>query len=271
MLDILRQARALLELEIAAAGALLPLDAIPEVERPSITDRSDSAAPSPQSAAMPDTLFNAASSGDGAPAQDRLLSLIPTDSPLHALTTLDEVARYVAATPLVPIDHTRTNPVFGVGNPAADLMVIGEAPGADEDLKGEPFVGRAGQLLDKILEATGFSRQTVYIANILKSRPPNNRDPQPDEVMAHAPILYKQISLIQPRIILSVGRVSACALLGKQASLASLRGQLHDFHGIPLVVTYHPAALLRNPEWKRPTWEDMKFLRKHFDRLTAAS
>ena len=202
---------------------------------------------------------------------DALLALIPVDSPIRQCTSLEELERFVATNELIPIDRTRTNPVFGVGNPDAELMVIGEAPGADEDRKGEPFVGRAGQLLDKILEATGFSRETVYIANILKSRPPNNRDPQPDEIAAHGPILYRQISLIRPRIILTVGRISACVLVGRTASLASLRGKLHDFHGIPLVVTYHPAALLRNPEWKRPTWEDMKFLRTHFDRLSPVS
>lgn len=266
MQEVLRKARILLDLEIAAVGPYLPRDPMPVRQHEDAKPKT-SAPPTEPIPTMPDrTLLN---TGDGAPSPDRLSALIPVDSPILSCGSLDELAAFVANTRLIPLDHTRTNPVFGVGNPAAELMVVGEAPGADEDLKGEPFVGRAGQLLDKILEATGFSRQTVYIANILKSRPPNNRDPQPEEIAAHAPILYRQISLIQPRIILTVGRVSACTLLGRQASLASLRGKVHDFHGIPLVATYHPAALLRNPQWKRPTWEDMKFLRSQFDRLIA--
>ncbi|MEZ4700560.1 MAG: uracil-DNA glycosylase [Rhodothermales bacterium] len=205
---------------------------------------------------------------DGSPYK-RIEALIAPTSPLHAMTTLDEVRDYVASTVLIPLDTTRINPVFGVGNPHADLMVIGEAPGADEDQKGEPFVGRAGQLLTKILEAIHFTRDDVYIANILKSRPPNNRDPLPDEVAAHIPILYKQIALIQPKLILCVGKTAGNNLLEKQVTLASLRGKFNDFHGIPTMVTYHPAALLRNPQWKRPTWEDVQMLRDKYDELTA--
>jgi uracil-DNA glycosylase len=200
---------------------------------------------------------------------DRIEALIPEASPLRALRTLNEVRDYVANTILIPLDETRIKPVFGVGNPEADLMVIGEAPGADEDQQGEPFVGRAGQLLTKILDAIGFSRDHVYIANILKSRPPNNREPLPDEVAAHIPILYKQIALIQPRLILCVGKTAGNNLLKKQASLAALRGTFNDFYGIPTMVTYHPAALLRNPEWKRPTWEDVQKLRARYDELRA--
>lgn len=195
--------------------------------------------------------------------------LIPAGSPIHAFETLEQLERYVAASILVPLDETRTNPVFGVGNPNADLMVIGEAPGADEDREGEPFVGRAGQLLDKILGAIGFSRSDIYIANILKSRPPNNRNPLPHEIAAHEPILYKQIELIKPRLILCVGRVSGTTLLKRDESLKNLRQRFHDFHGIPLLVTYHPAALLRNPNWKRPTWEDVQLLRARYNELMA--
>lgn len=205
------------------------------------------------------------------PVIANLHALIPDGSPLHAMTSLAEVERYVASTELIPLDRTRTNPVFGVGNPSADVMIIGEAPGADEDLKGEPFVGRAGQLLDKILEAIGFKREDVYIANILKSRPPNNRNPLPDEIAAHEPVLFKQIALIRPKIILSVGRVSGTTLLRCNDALGALRQRVHDFHGIPLLVTYHPAALLRNPNWKRPTWEDVQLLRSHYDELIAAA
>lgn len=200
-----------------------------------------------------------------------LHALIPEDSPIRSIDSLDELEQYVARTALLPIDEARTNPVFGVGNPDADLMIIGEAPGADEDLKGEPFVGRAGQLLDKILGAIGFERSDVYIANILKSRPPGNRNPHPDEIETHLPVLYRQIELIAPRLILAVGLVSGTTLLQRQDSLKNLRQTFHDFHGIPLLITYHPAALLRNPNWKRPTWDDVRLLRARYDELMAAA
>jgi DNA polymerase len=187
------------------------------------------------------------------------------------MTTLAEVEAYVRNTVLIPLDETRINPVFGVGNPDADLLVIGEAPGADEDQKGEPFVGRAGQLLNKILESVDFRREEVYIANILKSRPPKNRDPLPAEVEAHVPILYKQIALIRPKVVLCVGKTSGTTLLNLQTSLGALRQKFHDFHGLPVLVTYHPAALLRNRQWKRPTWEDVQLLRRRFDELVGAS
>ncbi|MBT8401273.1 MAG: uracil-DNA glycosylase [Rhodothermia bacterium] len=201
-------------------------------------------------------------------AAERFEALIPDDSPLHSLRSLAEVEVWVAESVLIPLDEARLNPVFGVGDPKADLMVIGEAPGAEEDRQGEPFVGRAGQLLNQILEAIGFARSDVYIANILKSRPPNNRDPLPAEIEAHIPILHKQISIIRPRIILCVGKTAGNSLLGRKGSLKSLRGTFHDYHGIPVMVTYHPAALLRNPHWKRPTWEDVQKLRAMFDKLT---
>ncbi len=201
---------------------------------------------------------------------ERILELIPDSSPLKEMETLTQVSDFVRDTILIDLDKTRINPVFGVGNPAADLMIIGEAPGADEDQKGEPFVGRAGQLLTKILEAIGFSREDVYIANILKSRPPNNRDPLPEEVAAHVPILYKQMTLIRPRLLLCVGRTAGNTLLGMDGSLKSLRGKFHDFYGLPTMVTYHPAALLRNSQWKRPAWEDVQTLRTRYDALSAS-
>ncbi len=217
------------------------------------------------------TANNQAPPSSLADAYTRIEALIPTDSPLRAMRSLDEVARYVAETVLIPIDARRTNPVFGVGNPHADLMVIGEAPGAEEDHQGEPFVGPAGQLLNKMLKSIGFERDAVYITNVLKSRPPHNRDPQPDEVAAHLPILYKQLALIKPRIILCVGRIAGNALLGRNSSLRTLRAKVHDFHGLPVVVTFHPAALLRNPQWKRLAWEDLQLLRAHYDRLMGAT
>jgi DNA polymerase len=150
--------------------------------------------------------------------------------------------------------------VFGVGNTQADLLVIGEAPGADEDRQGEPFVGRAGQLLNQMLLAIGFKREQVFIANVLKCRPPNNRDPKPEEALKCEPYLLRQIALIQPRVILSVGRISAQNLLKTEIPVGKLRGRVHAFGelGIPLVVTYHPAYLLRSPEQKAKAWDDLQ-------------
>ncbi len=163
---------------------------------------------------------------------------------------------------------TRTNFVFGVGNPNAKVMVIGEAPGKDEDEKGEPFVGRAGQLLNKMLIAINFPREEVYIANILKSRPPGNRDPKPHEVAACEPYLWKQIEIIKPKMILCVGRVAGNNLLKLESdSLAAMRGKTFDFMGAKVMVTYHPAALMRNPAWKVGAWEDLKKFRKLYDEL----
>lgn len=164
---------------------------------------------------------------------------------------------------------TRTRFVFGVGNPHATLMLIGEAPGADEDVQGEPFVGRAGQLLNKILEAINFKRQDVYICNILKCRPPDNRTPQPEEVEQCIPYLKKQIELVRPVVILCLGLTAAQNLMGTRESLGALRGRTLKFEGIPVMVTYHPAALLRNPNWKRPAWEDVQAVRKLHDELVA--
>ncbi len=159
--------------------------------------------------------------------------------------------------------------VFGVGYPAADVMFVGEGPGHDEDMKGEPFVGRAGQLLDKILAAIKFDRKQIYIANIVKCRPPNNRDPQPDEMSECLPYLKKQIEIINPRFICCLGRVAAQALLGVTTPLGKMRGRFMDFEGRKLMVTYHPAALLRFPQYKRDTWEDVQMLRKEYDEWLA--
>jgi uracil-DNA glycosylase len=167
--------------------------------------------------------------------------------------------------------ETRNKLVFGKGSPTAGVMVIGEAPGADEDMQGEPFVGRAGQLLTKMLEAVNFKREDVFIANMLKSRPPNNRDPKPDELEACEPYLWKQILLIKPKMILCMGRIAAISLLkGKETTLAKIRGNVYDFYGVKVMATYHPAALLRNPDWKRPAWEDLQQFRKLYDELSQA-
>ncbi len=162
---------------------------------------------------------------------------------------------------------SRKNFVFGVGASDAKVMFIGEAPGRDEDLQGEPFVGAAGQLLNKILGAIGFERGDVYIANILKCRPPGNRDPQPTEIASCEPILRRQIEIIRPVVLCTLGAFAARTMLGVSAGISRLRGRVHDYRGIPLIPTYHPAALLRNPSWKRPTWEDVQLLRAEYDRL----
>ena len=152
--------------------------------------------------------------------------------------------------------------VFGVGNPKADLMFVGEAPGADEDIQGEPFVGRAGQLLTKIIGAIGLQRSDVYIANILKCRPPGNRNPEPDEVVTCEPFLTRQIDIIHPKVIVALGSFAAKALLRSDAPISRIRGHVFDFRGgAKLIPTFHPAFLLRSPERKRDVWEDMKKVR----------
>ncbi len=151
--------------------------------------------------------------------------------------------------------------VFGVGNPNADLMFVGEAPGADEDIKGFPFVGRAGQLLTKIIEAIGLQRDDVYIANVIKCRPPENRNPEPDEVETCEPFLFQQIDSIQPKVIVALGTFAAKALLKTQDPISRLRGRAFDYRGATLIPTFHPAFLLRSPDRKRDVWEDMKKVR----------
>ena len=164
------------------------------------------------------------------------------------------------------LGQSRTKFVFGVGDPNASLVLVGEAPGEQEDLKGEPFVGRAGQLLDKILAAIDRSREKdVYICNVLKCRPPQNRDPRSDEIEQCEPYLIHQINLIQPKLIVALGRVAGKTLLNVDNSLKSMRGILHNYHNTPLIVTYHPAALLRNPNWKPETWKDFKWIRSMID------
>ena len=169
------------------------------------------------------------------------------------------------------LHQSRTQGVLGVGPRRSDWMVIGEAPGAEEDRRGEPFVGRAGHLLDAMLHAIGLNRGTnVYIANVLKSRPPGNRDPKPDEVAACLPYLMRQIELLQPRLMLAVGRIAAQNLLSTDQPLGRLRGKVHHFGELntPLIVTYHPAYLLRTPADKSKAWEDLKFARSVFRQLT---
>ncbi len=183
--------------------------------------------------------------------------------------TLEELNSMICDCQKCALGKTRNKFVFGVGNPNAVAMLIGEAPGADEDAQGEPFVGRAGKLLNDILKAVNLKREDVYIANILKCRPPNNRDPLPSEEETCMPYLQKQIELINPKIILCLGRIAANGLLGKKLSLAALRESNYEFNGIKVMATYHPEALLRNPHWKRGCWEDFKKFRKFYDELSS--
>ncbi len=186
---------------------------------------------------------------------------------LELCTTLDELREFCEKADELKTDLDHTNLVFGVGNPNADLLIVGEAPGEQEDIQGEPFVGAAGQLLNKILDAIDFGREDVYIANILKHRPPGNRNPTSEERRRSLPYLMQQIDLIDPKLILCLGRVSATTLLDRDTSLGSLRGKFYPFRNAELTVTYHPAALLRNAQWKRPTWEDVQQVRKRYDEL----
>jgi DNA polymerase len=181
--------------------------------------------------------------------------------------SLEELNEMICNCMKCPLGDTRKNFVFGSGNPKADVLVLGEGPGADEDEQGLPFVGRAGKLLTDILIAIKFKRDDVYIANIVKCRPPGNRTPYPEEMDCCMPYLKKQIELINPKFILCLGLTASQALLKKKEALGKMRGQIFDFEGRKVMVTYHPAALLRNPSWKRGCWEDVQAFRKLYDEL----
>jgi DNA polymerase len=159
----------------------------------------------------------------------------------------------------------RTHSVFGEGNSHADLVFVGEGPGYHEDQQGRPFVGRAGELLTRIIAAIGLRREEVYITNIVKCRPPNNRNPEPDEILMCEPFLLRQLEVIQPKIICALGKVAAQTLLNSDLPISKLRGRFHDYHGIKLMPTYHPAYLLRNPGGKRLVWEDMQLVQKAYE------
>ena len=190
-----------------------------------------------------------------------------TPGDLSSKASVEQLRETVCGCMRCPLGAIRTNFVFGAGDPNAGIMFIGEAPGANEDAQGEPFVGRAGKLLTDMIIAMKLRREDVFIANILKCRPPSNRDPQPAEVESCEPILLRQIELIRPTVICALGRISGQTLLRTKSTLGALRGTVHNYHGVKLVVTYHPAAILRNPNWKRPTWEDLKMVRREFDGL----
>ena len=184
--------------------------------------------------------------------------------------SLQAIAQIVATCTRCPLQLKAKNPVPGEGNPNAKVVCVGEGPGENEDETGLPFVGKAGALLTKILEAVNLSREEVFITNVVKHRPPGNRNPQPDEVEACSPYLIRQLELIKPKVIIAFGNFAAQTLLNTKDGIGKLRGAVHTYHGTPLVVTYHPAALLRNPNWKRPTWDDVKLARRILDNAQGA-
>lgn len=192
---------------------------------------------------------------DAAEPEDRPIAVAGTAG-AEALDW-DELRQCIADCTRCELAESRRQTVFGIGNRDADWMIVGEAPGAEEDRRGEPFVGRAGQMLDEILRAIGQSRDSVFIANTLKCRPPDNRDPKPAEAAACRDYLERQIALVQPKVILAVGKIAAQNLLGCDDPVAAMRDRAHDHNGIPLVVTYHPAYLLRSPSQKRKVWSDL--------------
>jgi len=175
---------------------------------------------------------------------------------------LSKLVRDVKACKNCSLYKTRTNIVISDGNPNADLVFIGEAPGRDEDLQGVPFVGRAGKLLTKMIIAMGYDRSDVYICNVLKDRPPANRTPQPDEMAACLPFLHEQISIVKPKVLCTLGAVATRALLGPDITIGKVRGKVHKYEGVDLVPTFHPAYLLRNPAAKKDTWQDLQVVMK---------
>jgi DNA polymerase len=189
--------------------------------------------------------------------------LFDTDIMRHG--SLATIAKAVESCTRCPLFKTATRGVPGEGDPKARLVCVGEAPGANEDETGRPFVGQAGQLLTQILAAVDLTREEVFITNVVKHRPPGNRNPAPNEIEACSPYLVRQLELIKPKVIVAFGTFAAQTLLNTKTPIGKLRGEVHRYHGIPLVVTYHPAALLRNPSWKRPTWEDVKLARRILD------
>lgn len=240
--------------------------ATPRVEREVAGGSSDWRAALRAAGAGPSSVESVAPKAPAAPTESAPPVGIPPVPTAHAIpASLEVLVKEIAACTKCPLYATALNPVPGEGNPNADFMCVGEAPGATEDELGRPFVGAAGQLLTKILAAINLSRDDVYICNVLKHRPPGNRNPAPDEVTACSPYLIRQIEIVKPKVILALGTFAAQTLLNTKTPIGKLRGQVHQYYGVPLVVTYHPAALLRNPSWKRPTWEDVQLARQILD------
>ncbi len=238
----------------------IPADQAPD---PSSPDPGSAQAPQPPA---PSPAYRGADRAPVPPAsfadvQELSLPLEPSPEPFPRLSLpeLEVMAKQCTACRL---HRGRTHVVFGAGNPHAELMFVGEAPGRDEDLQGEPFVGRAGQLLTRIVEAIGMKRQDVYIANVIKCRPPNNRNPEEDEIAHCEPYLIRQIALVQPRLLVALGTFAAQTLLKTKLPISQLRGRFHTYQGVKLMPTFHPAFLLRNPERKSAVWEDMQMVQR---------
>lgn len=232
----------------------------PEERAPSTLGRVEVVAP-PPFPGEPEAHVRAGAPVPGttpAPPSRRAPAAYVSAEEISSLPILSEVREIALGCPRCALAKTRTHVVFGEGREDADVMVVGEAPGQDEDRSGRPFVGRAGKLLDLLLLSSGFAREDVYICNVLKCRPPQNRNPQPDEVDACSPYLLRQVELVQPRVILAFGTFAAQTLLGTDISIGKLRGRTHQYRGVPLVPTYHPAACLRHPAWVRSVWEDLQ-------------
>ena len=241
-------------LDLGVAGGRLPVAAAPHAEILAPPETRKAATPSRPTVQTREAVAPAtgnrqpAAPSDGAPSTNAILS-----SP-----TLSDLAVLAAPCMRCRLAKTRTQVVFGTGNPNADLMFVGEAPGHDEDVKGEPFVGRAGQLLTDIIKAMKMTRDDVYIANVIKCRPPENRNPEPDELEACKPYIRKQLEFIQPRVIVTLGRFALQSLTGKGYAISAVRGQWLETDGIKVMPTYHPAYLLRTPSAKKDVWADMK-------------
>ena len=250
---------------LRAAGVAPPTD---DVER-AVAKTTESPPRKQSAAATRGSVAEASTGAQGISAGEASAELL--GGSMASLQTIDAIAQHVASCTRCPLYSTATNPVPGEGNPNADFMCVGEAPGATEDETGRPFIGAAGQLLTKILGAIDLKREDVFICNVLKHRPPGNRNPRPEEVIACSPYLVRQIELIKPKVILALGTFAAQTLLDTKLSIGKLRGQVHRYYGVPLIVTYHPAALLRNPGWKRPTWEDVQLARRILDSAPPAS
>ena len=262
-----------------SADAAAPAAALPSPDQAPVSKRYefprpiDTTAPAPMELARDtpasDTPPAPAASIAAPPAPGGLVVGVPSRElfgPADAKpASLDEIAGMTRVCTRCRLYATATNAVPGEGNADAELVCVGEAPGANEDASGRPFVGQAGQLLTKILAAINLRREDVFICNVLKHRPPGNRNPLPDEVAACSPYLVQQLEVIRPKVIVAFGTFAAQTLLNTKLPIGKLRGSVHRYYGIPLIVTYHPAALLRNPAWKRPTWEDVQLARRILD------
>ena len=251
---------------VPAAGAAVPTNGAFVPADDAVVPTAAATAPANPGAAAPPA--TAAASRSAVPAPAPAVSAPPPAHPAPAPAvsasppqTLEAVREDLGECTRCKLHRGRTNLVFGVGSPTADLVFVGEAPGRDEDRQGIPFVGRAGQLLTRIIAAIGLSREEVYIANVIKCRPPDNRNPEPDEVAACEPFLFRQIDVIQPRVVVALGSFAIRTLLKTDGAISRLRGRMFDYRGAKLIPTFHPAYLLRSPERKRDVWEDMKRVR----------